>query len=364
MKQNGTQQSTLAEVAIIGAGPIGLELAVALKLAGVNYLHFEARQIGYSISWWPRNTNFFSTSERIAISGVPIQNTHQGRTTGEEYLAYLRAIVEQFDLRINSYERVTDIKRDETGFILRTETLASSHTYRAKRVVIAKGDMDRPNRLNIPGQDLPHVSYYFDDPHTYFRRRLLVIGGRNSAVESALRCWRAGAEVTLSYRRAIISERVKDHIRPDLLAQIENGNITYYPETIPVEITPQHVVLQPARDGQAIAGQPIIHPTDFVLFAIGFRAEMRLYELAGVQLDEPRRVPRFDPATMETNVPGLYIAGTTVAGEHQDRYRLFIENSHEHVVKIVTAITGQPPERVGTIPARSYELALKQIEAN
>lgn len=363
MTDNDYQQPSLPEVAIIGAGPIGIELAVALKRAGVSYLHLEAKQIGYSISWWPRHTNFFSTSERIALAGVPIQNNHQGRITGEEYLAYLRGIVEQFDLQINTYERVTGLARSEAGFTLQTETLTGSRTYQARRVVIAKGDMDGPNWLDIPGEDLPHVSHYFDDPHTYFRRRLLVVGGRNSAVETALRCWRAGAEVALSYRRAVVSERVKDHIRPDLLAQIENGTITYYPETVPVEITPQQVVLQPTRDGRPIAGEPILHPTDFVLLLTGFRADMALYELAGVALEGPHRVPRHNPETMETNVPGLYLAGTTAAGEHQARYRLFIENSHEHVVKIVKAMTGQTP-RVGTIPARNYELALKQIEKN
>ena len=364
MNQISHPGASPVEVAIIGAGPVGLELAVALKQAGVNYIHLEAKQIGYTISWWPRQTNFFSTSERIAIAGVPIQNNHQGRITGEDYLAYLRAIVEQFDLQVNTYETVTTIENGEAGFTLKTEALTGQRTYQAKRVVIAKGDMDMPNRLNIPGEDLPHVTHYFDNPHTYFRRRLLVVGGRNSAVEAALRCWRAGAAVAISYRRPVFSDRVKEHIRPDVLAQIENGTITYYPETIPIEITPHHVVLQPVRDGQPIEAEPIIHPTDFVLLATGFRADMRLYELAGVNLESIRGVPHFNPETMETNVPGLYIAGTTAAGIFQDQYRLFIENSHDHVVKVVKAITGRPPERIGTIPARNYELALEKFDAN
>ena len=360
-----TLNESPAEVLIIGAGPIGLELAVALKQAGVNYIHVEAKQIGHTISWWPRNTNFFSTSERIAISGVPIQNNHQGRITGEAYLAYLRAIVEQFDLHVNSYETVTSIERHASHFSIQTESLTGPKTYTAHNVVMAKGDMDMPNLLNIPGEDLPHVTHYFGDPHTYFRKRLLVVGGRNSAVEATLRCWRAGAEVAISYRRKMFSDRVKEHIRPDLLAQIENGTITYYPETIPVEITPHHVVLQPVCEGQPIdEADPIIHPTDFVLLTTGYRADMRLYEMAGVNLESDRRIPQFELETMETNVPGLYVAGTTAAGMLQDRYRLFIENSHEHVVKIVKAITGRPPKRVGTIPARSYELALEKFDAN
>ena len=157
MKQDGPKPEQAFEVAIIGAGPIGLELAVALKLAGVNYIHLEAKQIGNTISWWPRNTNFFSTSERVAISGVPIQNPHQGRISGEDYLAYLRGIVEQFDLQINTYEPVTALERHEDGFALRTQTATGRHVYQVRRVVLAKGDMDCPNLLGIPGEDLAAV---------------------------------------------------------------------------------------------------------------------------------------------------------------------------------------------------------------
>ena len=359
MSHNGHNPPEIYELAIIGAGPIGLELAVALKQTGVNYIQFDAQQIGHTMTWWPRHTNFFSTSERIAIAGVPIQNSHQGRITGEDYLVYLRGIVEQFDLRINSYEKVTAIERNADYFTLHTETLRGQQSYRAKRVVLAKGDMDYPNRLNIPGEDLPHVTHYFNDPHDYFRRRLLVVGGKNSAVEAALRCWRAGAEVAISYRQAKFSERVKDHIRPDLLAQIELGNIKFYSKTVPVEITPKHVVLQSVTNDKQFT-----HPCDFVFLATGFRADMALYEIVGIKLEGPRSVPAFNPDTMETNIPGLYVAGTTTAGRAQDSYRIFIENSHEHVAKIVRHVTGIWPEKLGSIPARNYELALKDFEAN
>ncbi len=184
--------SPIHDVAIIGAGPIGLELAVCLKRAGVDYIHFDAHQIGYTMTWWPHNTYFFSTTERLAIAGVPIQNNYQQRITGEDYLAYLRAIVEQFDLAINTYEPVAALTRTSEGFSLTTQPLAGERHYRCRRVVLAIGDMHHPNCLQIPGEDLPHVSHYFRDPHDYFRKRLLIVGGRNSAVEAALRCWRAG----------------------------------------------------------------------------------------------------------------------------------------------------------------------------
>jgi thioredoxin reductase (NADPH) len=347
-----------SDVAIVGAGPIGLELAVCLKRAGVNYIQFEAHQIGYTISWWPRNTHFFSTTERIEIAGIPIQNLTQGRTTGEEYLAYLRSVVEQFDLQIHTYETVMDIQRQEDGFILHTRTQAGDKVYSARRVVIAFGDMHFPNCLGIPGEDLPHVSHYFDDPHKYFRKRLLIVGGRNSAVEAALRCWRAGSIVSISYRRRSFDDKiVKNHILPDLLTQIELGNIEFLPETQPVSISPENVTLE------SVDGQRWEHPADFVLLNTGFVADPGLFKIAGVHLIGEQCAPQVNPETMETNVPGLYVAGTAAAGT-QKRYRLFIENCHEHVGKIVAALTDSWPEQLGTIPARQYDLPLEDIQAN
>ncbi len=363
------------EIAIVGAGPIGVELAVCLKRLGVQYLHFDAQQIGHTISWWPRDTPFFSTTERIELAGVPIQNTTQGRTTGEEYLAYLRSIVEQFDLRINTYEPVVGIQRATGGFLLTTQPQTGPRAYVARHVVLASGDMHRPHRLGIPGEDLPHVSHYFHDVHSYFRRRLLIVGGRNSAAEAALRCWRAGAQVTLSYRRAAFDETLIKHwILPDLQAQIDNGMIGFHPLTAPLEITPSHVTLarldetgHPAgRSGRSptVPASIFQQPADFVLLLTGFEADMTLFQQAGVTLEGPSQTPRYDPATMETDVPGLYVAGTAAAGQHQEKYTLFIENSHVHVGRIVQALTGRWPDRLGTIASRQYELALKDFAAN
>ncbi len=366
MKQNTNNNVSSTDIAIIGAGPIGLELAAALKRAQVEYIQFDAKQIGYTMSWWPRNTYFFSTSERIAIAGIPIQNTHQQRITGEDYLAYLRSVVEQLDLHVNTYEAVVRIERLKEGFALRTRMQTGERAYHCRRVVIAKGDMDKPNKLGIPGEDLPHVSHYFDDPHKYFQKRLLIVGSKNSAVEAALRCWRAGSKVTLSYRRAEFdSQAVKHWILPDLKSQIKKGNIGSLPQTIPVKITPGEVVLQPTdEDGQPIEGDPIKHPIDFVLLCTGFVADISLFEIAGVNLHGEERIPEYNPETMETNVPGLYVAGTAAAGQQQKKYSLFIENCHQHVGKIVAAITGQWPEKLGTIEARRYDLPLADIQAN
>jgi thioredoxin reductase (NADPH) len=346
------------EVAIIGAGPIGIELAACLKRAEVPYIQLDASQIGHTLTWWPRNTSFFSTTERLALAGVPIPNGHQGRITGEEYLAYLRAVVEQFDLRVNSYEPVAAVERDELGFTLITGPLAGERRYRARRVALAIGDMHWPNRIGIPGEDLPHVSHYFRDPHDYFRRRLLIVGGKNSAAEAALRCWRAGAQVTLSYRGARLDDRrIKHWLLPDLEAQFEAGTIGFLPGTTPVAIAPTHVELASA------SGETIRHPTDFVLLATGFRGDQSLLESLGVELHGENRVPAFNPETMETNVPGVFLAGTVAAGIQQ-RYTLFIENCHEHAGKIVRAITGRWPAALGDVPARTYGLAFERFEAN
>jgi thioredoxin reductase (NADPH) len=209
---------------------------------------------------------------------------------------------------------------------------------------------------------LPHVSHYFRDPHDYFRRRLLIVGGKNSAVEAALRCWRAGAEVTVSYRQpAFDAQRVKHWLLPDIEAQIEAGTIGFLPNTTPLEITPTHVVLRYGAGEQA--GETFTHETDFVLLNTGFRGDQRLMETLGVQLEGANRVPRFNPDTMETNVPGIYLAGTVAAGIQQ-RYTLFIENCHEHAGKITQALTGQWPDGLGSVPTRNYHLAFERIEAN
>src|SRR4051812_26951143 len=178
---------TSHDVAVVGAGPIGIELAVALKRSGVESVHFDAKQIGYTISWFAPQTKFFSSNERIAIAGVPLQTADQQKATREEYLAYLRGIVQQFELKVNTYEPIVGIAppvppappapaAGRAGeFVLTTNPAGCRRTYRASRVVLCTGGTDHPRRLNIPGEDLPHVSAYFRDPHTYFDRELLIV---------------------------------------------------------------------------------------------------------------------------------------------------------------------------------------------
>jgi len=332
------------DVAVVGAGPIGLELAVALKRAGIDYLHFDARQIGYTISWFAPGTRFFSSNERISIAGVPLQTPDQSKCTREQYLAYLRSVAVQFDLRVNTYEPIVGIERDASGgFVLTTRPAGGNKTCHANRLVLCTGGTDRPRRLAIPGEDLPHVSHYFDDPHKYFRKRLLIVGGKNSAVEAALRCHAAGADVSLSYRRAQLSAKsIKYWLMPEINGLIESGKIPAYFATVPAAITPTHVTLERSDTGGP--GEPSTYPFDFVLLLIGYEQDITLFKMAGVELSPDCGAPKFNPATMQTSVPGLYVAGTAVGGT-QDKYTVFIENCHVHADRIVSALTGAaPPE--------------------
>jgi thioredoxin reductase (NADPH) len=350
----------VTQVAIVGGGPIGLELAAALAEVGMDYRLLEAHQIGHTISTWPRHTHFYSTAERIAIAGVPIPIVDHEHITGEQYLAYLRAVAQQFDLRINAYERVIVVEPIDGTFRLRTETRTGEHEYESQHVVLAIGDMSSANKLGIPGEGLAHVSHRLDDPHRYFGQRLLVVGGGNSALEFAARCWRAGAEVTLSYRRAKFNPLfVKSRLMEDFRTLTREDKITFLPRTIPIEIGPTSVTLAPSRSGEPVDRELIEHPADFVLLCTGYLADLSLFEQAGVTIEgPPGRVPRFDPDTMETNVPGLYVAGTAASGQ-QARHKLFIETSHHHVTRIVQDISGRPPTRVNSlVPEGPNDLSL------
>jgi thioredoxin reductase (NADPH) len=324
------------DVVVVGAGPIGIELAVALKRAGIDYLHFDAKQIGYTISWFAPQTRFFSSSERIAIAGVPLQTADQFKATREEYLAYLRGVVEQFDLEVHTYCPVISVHRGDGEFLVSLQPAGRRRRVRARRIVFCTGGTDHPRRLNIPGEDLPRVNYYFKDPHTYFRKQLLVVGGKNSAVETALRCHHAGANVSLSYRRSQLDPKgIKYWLLPEINGLIHEGRIAAYFESVPLEITPEQVKLKQGEKTLNV-------DADFVLLQIGYQQDTTLLAQAGIELGGDCRSPVFDERTMETNVPGIYVAGTAVAGT-QDKYRLFIENCHVHVGRILAALTGTAP---------------------
>lgn len=314
----------MTRVAIIGAGPIGLELAVAFKQAGIDYVQFDAGQIGSTIAWYPLQMLFHSSADRLALAGVPIQTPSQQKPTREEYLAYLRSIVQQFGLTVRTFERVIDI---QPGFTLTT----TKGTYSADTIVLAIGAMHAPRKLGVPGEDLPHVSHYFREPHDYFGRRLVIVGGRNSAVEAAIRCQRLGADVTLTYRGADFDPAVvKWWLLPEIRGMIRDGRVRFLPSSNVLAIREDSVVLD--------AGEI---PADAVLVMTGYRQDTVLFDMLGVALAGDSREPVHDPETMETNVPGVFIAGTAVAGTPPRKVSVIVETCHVHIPRIVGAITGR-----------------------
>ena len=315
------------KVAIIGAGPIGLELAVALRRENIDYVQIDAGQIGATMQWYPQEMIFHSNAERLAIAGVPIQVPDQQKPKREEYLAYLRAVVQQFDLKVRTYERVENARRlPSGGFELQTSAVDGQHVYEVENVVLAIGSMHMPRLLDIPGEDLPHVHHYFHDPHAYFAKKLLVVGGRNSAVEAAVRCQRAGADVTLSYRgHDFDAKSVKFWLLPEIRSMIRDERVRFLPNTRPLEIRGGTVLLEPV--GEIVA--------DFVLALTGYKQDPTLFEMLGVDMRGAERVPRYDEETMETNVPGVFIAGTAISGSPEERVRVIVEDCHVHVPRIV-----------------------------
>lgn len=350
------------DVAVIGGGPIGIETAIALKESGVDAVLFEAEQIGHAISQWPPHTHFFSPPERVALAGIPVQTRDQMPITVEEYLPYLRMLVEQFDLRLHNYEPVLKIEHAGVDFLLHTQPKSGQRVYRCRYIVVATGGTAEPHKLGIPGEDLPHVRHTFPGPHPYFRTRLLIVGGRNSALETALRCWRAGARVTISYRRPTFNLNViKCHLADDVSQRIERGEIEFLPLTIPVEITPEYVVLAPTGDGVRPNGSCHKYKCDFVLLMTGFGANTSLLANAGVTILK-EQAPFHDPKTMETDVPGIFVAGTSVGGNGW-RLKHAIYTSHDHVARIVKAITGQVPNRLGSVEPRNSDISWEEAEA-
>ena len=347
------------DVVIVGAGPIGIELAVALKQAGIEYIHLEAGQVGATMQWWAPGTKYFSSPERIGIAGVPLVVANEEKATRENYLDYLRSVVGIHQLDIETYTRVMNIDTNESGFLLHTarsfhgvggeaevqfdpNTLDAMESIHAKRIVLAIGDMHLPRMIGIPGEDLAHVSHYLGDVHQYANQPVTIVGGKNSAVEAAIRLFRAGAKVTMVHRGEWFDpDRIKYWLYPEIEYLIKKDKIRYIPHANLTQITPTHVSVD---TGDSIESR-------FVLLLTGYVQKPDLFEQLGVELVTKDRKPKHNLKTMETNVPGVYVAGTGSAGT-QSRTKVFIETSHVHVDRILASLQG----KVSDVVAEDYTL--------
>ena len=331
---------SIRDVLIIGAGPSGLATAIAAKQQGLDYVLVEKGMLVNGIFNFPTHMVFFTTPELLEIGGLPLVTPYD-KPTRLEALRYYRRVVDTYGLQISFYERVVEIEREDGVFVVTTEDAKGTKRARqARAVVLAIGYYDHPNYLGIPGEDLPHVSHYYTDAHPYYRQRVVIVGGKNSAAETALELFRAGAQVTLVHRRATLGDSIKYWVRPDIDNRIKAGSIAARFETLVVEIKPGSVIVEKA--GAQGKGREEI-PAEAVFLLTGYKPDVELMRRAGVTYDADTLVPSFDPETFETNVPNLFIAGGAIAGR-KNQGSIFIENGRFHgesIIKVLSQRTGQ-----------------------
>jgi thioredoxin reductase (NADPH) len=309
------------DLIVVGAGPAGLATAIAAARAGLDYLVIEKGALVESIFRFPRNMVFFTTPELLEIGGLPFVTPYE-KPTRIEALRYYRRVADTYALALALDERVLGIETGRAGFEVATE----QGRHRARAVAVAIGYYDQPNRLDVPGEDLPHVFHYYNEAHPFYRRRVVVVGGKNSAAIAALELHRTGASVTLVHRRAALSDSIKYWIKPDIENRIREGSIAARFDTRVVAIRPGAVVVEQGGTTEEVAA-------DAVFLLTGYHPDPELLRGAGVRVDPESYVPEHDPETFETNVPGLYLAGAVVTGKNTNR--IFIENGRFHGEAIV-----------------------------
>ena len=324
------------DVLIVGAGPSGLATAIAAKQQGLDYAIVEQGVLVNSIFNFPVHMVFFTTPELLEIGGLPLVSPYE-KPTRLEALRYYRRVVDAYQLQIAFEEKVVEIEQPEASagqgqpvFVVTTATPRGGTRVReARSVVLAIGYYDIPNYLGIPGEDLPHVSHYYDDAHPYYRKRVVIVGGKNSAAEAALELYRGGAHVTLVHRHAQLGDSIKYWVRPDIENRIKEGSVKARFETCVREITPTSVVVEGANGREEI-------PAEQVFLLTGYHADVDLMRRAGIDCDAQTLKPALNAETFETNVPNLFIAGGAIAGRQTGT--IFIENGRFHGEKIVKVI--------------------------
>ncbi len=323
---------SICDCVIVGAGPSGLAAAIACEKRHLDYDVLERGVVVDGIFRFPTNMVFFTTPELLEVGGLPFVSPFE-KPTRLEALRYYRRVVDTFRLRVSLGEDVLSVRRrDEAGgaaFDVRSRLAGAERTRQARAVILATGYYDQPNRLDVPGEDLPHVRHFYEEAHPYFRRRVVVVGGSNSAAEAALELYRAGAKVTLVHRREALSPTIKYWVLPDIQNRIKDGAIEARFNARVAAIAPGAVSVE--RDG---AREEIA--ADAVLLLTGYHTDREFLRRCGVTFDTASGAPRYDPETMETGVPDLFLAGGVVVGD--ETAPVFIENGRLHGEKVVALI--------------------------
>lgn len=313
------------DLIIVGGGPIGLACALEAAKAGLNYCILEKGCLVNSLYHYPSNMTFFSTSEKIEIGGIPFVSNNV-KPTRPEALEYYRRVATSNQVRIRLQERVTGIRNTGNGY----EVTTSKNSYHSTYIILATGFYDIPVLMQIPGESLPKVTHYYKDPHFYAMQQVVVAGANNSAVDAALETYRKGAAVTMVIRGNEIGKRVKYWVKPDIENRIKEGSINAFFNSCISEIREKEVDIQ-TPDGM------VTIPNDYVIAMTGYQPDFQLLQQSGIRLsDDEMKQPEYDPNTMESNMPGIYLAGVVCGG--MNTHVWFIENSRVHASKIIDAI--------------------------
>ena len=319
----------IRDVLIVGAGPSGLAAAIASKQGGLDYVIVEKGVLVNAIFNFPTHMVFFTTPELLEIGGLPLVTPYD-KPTRLEALRYYRRVVDTYQLQVSFHEAVVAIERQPDGvFAVTTAQRGGRRERHARAVVLAIGYYDLPNCLGVPGEDLPHVSHYYTDPHPYYRQRVVVVGGKNSAAETALELFRAGAHVTLVHRHAALGDSIKYWVRPDIENRIKGGSIAARFEARVVAITETTVVIERQDVREEL-------PAEGVFLLTGYHPDVDLMTRAGIECHPETLAPTLSSDTFETNVPNLFIAGGAVAGRHTGN--IFIENGRFHGERIIQVL--------------------------
>lgn len=320
-------------IVIIGGGPIGLACALEAQRAEIDYVILEKGALVNSLYNYPVNMTFFSTSERLEIGGVPFVSNN-AKPTRAEALEYYRRVAMSHKLNIHLFEEVTAVKRDSSPFIIST----NKTDYTTDHIIIATGFYDIPYLLNVPGENLPKVTHYYKEPHSYAFQKVIVVGAQNSAVDAALETWRKGADVTMIIRKEDIGARVKYWVRPDIINRIQEGSIKAYYNSAVTAIREHEVDIQ-TPDGL------ITLENDWVIALTGYQPNLEFLKGLGIELSNDEVLkPLYNEETHETNVKNIYLAGVICGG--MNTHRLFIENSREHAERIIRKIKNDLAEGI------------------